>query len=205
MSQRAEQAKSNFLNGMNCAQSVAAAFADVLPIAKEQLLAASRPLGGGIGRLREMCGTVAAAAMCLGMLFPDVSKNDIYALVQEHAYKFREKNKTFRCRRNGARRRAAHARVLRKAPLPAVGVRRCRDFGGDACFAGRVVRGVEGREYSLRHAANINVGQRATFSRGRNRARSGNGAHNAPFPSSQTAKSPPGSLQESVCSPRRGG
>lgn len=97
MSQRAEQAKSNFLNGMNCAQSVAAAFADVLPIAKEQLLAASRPLGGGIGRLREMCGTVAAAAMCLGMLFPDVSKNDIYALVQEHAYKFREKNKTFRC------------------------------------------------------------------------------------------------------------
>ena len=44
-----------------------------------------------------MCGTVAAAAMCLGMLFPDVSKNDISALVQEHAYKFREKNKTFRC------------------------------------------------------------------------------------------------------------
>ena len=108
MSQRAEQAKSNFLNGMNCAQSVAAAFADVLPIAKEQLLAASRPLGGGIGRLREMCGTVAAAAMCLGMLFPDVSKNDIYALVQEHAYKFREKNKTFRC-----------GELLQNAGLPA--------------------------------------------------------------------------------------
>ena len=97
MSQRAEQAKSNFLNGMNCAQSVAAAFADVLPIAKEQLLAASRPLGGGIGRLREMCGTVAAAAMCLGMLFPDVSKHDIYALVQEHAYNFRGKHNTLLC------------------------------------------------------------------------------------------------------------
>ena len=97
MSQRAEQARENFLSGMNCAQSVAAAFADILPIAREQLLAASRPLGGGIGRLREMCGTVAAAAMCLGMLFPDISKNDIYALVQEHAYKFREKNKTFLC------------------------------------------------------------------------------------------------------------
>ena len=31
--------------------------------------------------------------------------------------------------------------------------------------------------------------------------RSGNGAHYAPFPSSQVAKSPPGSLQESTCSP----
>lgn len=97
MSQRAEQARENFLSGMNCAQSVAAAFADLMPIPREQLLAAARPLGGGIGRLREMCGTVAAAAMCLGMLFPDISKNDIYALVQEHAYKFREKNKTFLC------------------------------------------------------------------------------------------------------------
>ncbi len=38
------------------------------------------------------------------------------------------------------------------------------------------------------------------FSRGRDRARSGNGANNAPFPSSQAAKSPPGSLQESACS-----
>ena len=97
MSQRAQMAKENFLSGLICAQSVAAAFADLMPIPKEQLLAAARPLGGGIGRLREMCGTVAAAAMCMGMLFPDISKNDIYALVQEHAYKFREKNKTFLC------------------------------------------------------------------------------------------------------------
>ena len=95
--EKSELAREYFFKGYNCAQSVAAAFADILPIAREHLLAASRPLGGGIGRLREMCGTVAAAAMCLGMLFPDISKNDIYALVQEHAYKFREKNKTFLC------------------------------------------------------------------------------------------------------------
>lgn len=97
MSQRAEQAKQNFLSGLNCAQSVAMAFADILPVEKEQLLAASRPLGGGIGRLREMCGTVAAAAVVLGLVFPDVSKNELYALVQEHAYKFREKNQTYLC------------------------------------------------------------------------------------------------------------
>ena len=32
-----------------------------------------------------------------GDALPHISKNDIYALVQEHAYKFREKNKTFLC------------------------------------------------------------------------------------------------------------
>ena len=45
------------------------------------------------------------------------------------------------------------------------------------------------------------AGQRATVSRGRNRAQSGNGTYNVPFPSSQAAKSPPGFLQESACSP----
>ena len=45
------------------------------------------------------------------------------------------------------------------------------------------------------------IGQQSTFSRGRDRARSGNGTLHVPFPSSQVAKSPPGSLQESTCSP----
>ena len=46
------------------------------------------------------------------------------------------------------------------------------------------------------------VSLRSTVSRAVEPAlRSGNGAHNAPFPSSQMAKSPPGSLQESICSP----
>ena len=43
--------------------------------------------------------------------------------------------------------------------------------------------------------------RQATVSRGRDRARSGNGTLHVPFPSSQVAKSPPGSLQESTCSP----
>ena len=45
------------------------------------------------------------------------------------------------------------------------------------------------------------IGQQSTFSRGRDRARSGNGTLHVPFPSSQVAKSLPGSLQESTCSP----
>ena len=57
--------------------------------------------------------------------------------------------------------------------------------------------------YSLSHDTGASFGCRDSFSRGRDRARSGNGAHYAPFPSSQAAKSPPGSLQESACSPLR--
>ena len=45
------------------------------------------------------------------------------------------------------------------------------------------------------------IGQQSTFSRGRDRARSGNSTLHVPFPSSQVAKSTPGSLQESTCSP----
>ena len=57
--------------------------------------------------------------------------------------------------------------------------------------------------YSLSHGVAINCGWHDSFSRGGNRARSGNGANNAPFLSSQAAKSPPGSLHESACSPPR--
>ena len=58
----------------------------------------------------------------------------------------------------------------------------------------------------LRHGTEASFGCRATVSRGRARARSGNAPNNGAFPSSQMAKSPPGSLQESICSPlHRGG
>ena len=40
-----------------------------------------------------------------------------------------------------------------------------------------------------------------TVSRGRDRARSGNGTLHVPFPSSQVVKAPPGLCQESTCSP----
>ena len=40
-----------------------------------------------------------------------------------------------------------------------------------------------------------------SFSRGRDRARSGNGTLHVPFPSSKAVKAPPGLCQESTCSP----
>ena len=49
---RAQQAKENFLHGLNCSQAVVMAFADLLDVPEETLKAATLPLGGGMGRLR---------------------------------------------------------------------------------------------------------------------------------------------------------
>ena len=82
---RAQQAKENFMNGLNCTQAVVLAFADLTGVPEETLKAAALPLGGGLGRLRETCGAVSGAAMALGLLFPGTGKPEMYALVQEMA------------------------------------------------------------------------------------------------------------------------
>lgn len=94
---RAEQAQAYFLEGYNCSQAVALAFLDLLDIPKETLLAAVQPLGGGLARLRETCGTVSAAAVVLGLRFPEKSKAEIYSLVREFAEHFRAENGSINC------------------------------------------------------------------------------------------------------------
>ena len=80
---RAETAKNLFYEGYNCAQAVMLAFADALDIPQQTLKAAGLPMGGGMGRLRQTCGGVSGAAITAGLLFPDYSKNEMYALVQD--------------------------------------------------------------------------------------------------------------------------
>ena len=94
---RAERAKAYFLAGYNCAQSVVLAFREELGVEEETLARLSLPFGGGMGRLREVCGAVSGAAMCLGLLFPERDKAGVYALVQEVALRFREENGSYRC------------------------------------------------------------------------------------------------------------
>ena len=94
---RAQQAKENFLHGLNCSQAVVMAFADLLDVPEETLKAATLPLGGGMGRLRETCGTVSGAAVTLGLLFPEMTKPEMYALVQELARRIRTKHGSINC------------------------------------------------------------------------------------------------------------
>lgn len=94
---RAERAKALFLEGYNCAQAVVLAFAEDAGLEESVAKAFSRPLGGGMGRLRQTCGAVSGAAVASGVLFPELTKPEAYALVQEIARRFAEKNGSFNC------------------------------------------------------------------------------------------------------------
>ena len=55
---RPEQAYENFKSGYNCCQSIAVAYADLLGLSSEMAARLSSGFGGGIGRLRVVCGSV---------------------------------------------------------------------------------------------------------------------------------------------------
>ena len=67
MTGHAALARANFETGCNCAQAVLCAYPELLPRETAMKLGAS--LGGGIGRLREVCGAVSAMVLLAGLLF----------------------------------------------------------------------------------------------------------------------------------------
>ena len=93
-----------FLQGYNCAQAVAVAFCDVTGLDKNQTAKMVSAFGGGMGRLREVCGAVSGMFFVLGTLYGyDVSGNDtvkkaLYEQVQALAEQFREENGSIICR-----------------------------------------------------------------------------------------------------------
>lgn len=102
--ERTSRAVGNFLSGYNCAQSVFLAYADVFDIDWETAKKMSVSFGGGMARLREVCGTVSAMAMLAGFRYPvedpsdQESRTRNYAMVQKMASLFREKYGTIICR-----------------------------------------------------------------------------------------------------------
>ena len=93
-----------FLRGYNCAQSVAVAFCDVTGLDTDFAARMASSFGGGMGRMREVCGAVSGMLMVVGLLYgydtpgDDVSKQAQYALVQELSGKFREETGSIICR-----------------------------------------------------------------------------------------------------------
>ncbi len=94
----------NFMKGYNCSQSIVLAFADLLPVGESELLKLSSSFGGGMGRLREVCGSVSGMFMVAGLLYgydgPETGqvKADHYARIQELAHRFEEKHGSIVCR-----------------------------------------------------------------------------------------------------------
>lgn len=56
-----------FEEGYNCAQAVFATYADLLGMSTQEALKIASPMGGGMGRMREVCGTVSAMALLEGL------------------------------------------------------------------------------------------------------------------------------------------
>lgn len=103
MMDHADRAAALFLSGYNCAQSIAVAFSDVTGMDETTSARIVSGFGGGMGRLREVCGAVSGmitVANCLyGYTSPDpVAKKQCYAMVQELAEKFRMQNGSIVCR-----------------------------------------------------------------------------------------------------------
>ena len=101
---RREAAMANFKKGYNCSQAITLAFADLVPIDENILLKMASSFGGGMGRLREVCGSVSGMFMIAGLLYgydgPETgeAKAEHYARIQELAKRFEEKHGTIICR-----------------------------------------------------------------------------------------------------------
>ena len=93
-----------FVNGYNCAQSVAVAFCDVTDLEEKTTARMVSAFGGGMGRLREVCGAVSGMFFVLSYLYgydtagDDESKKRLYTDVQALAAAFRERCGSIVCR-----------------------------------------------------------------------------------------------------------
>ena len=74
---RVERAVACFKSGYNCAQSVAVAFADAYGMSESLMARVSASFGGGIGRMRETCGSACAIFLLAGLEVPDALDSPI--------------------------------------------------------------------------------------------------------------------------------
>ena len=94
----------NFKKGYNCSQSIVLTFADILPLDSDTLSRMASSFGGGMGRLREVCGAVSGMFMVAGLLYgyegPETGqvKAEHYARIQDLAHRFEEKHRSIVCR-----------------------------------------------------------------------------------------------------------
>lgn len=103
--ERVEKAKRLFKEGgYNCCQAVVLAYNDVFGIDDNTAAALSSGFGGGMGRMREVCGSVSGMVLLAGLLKPAADPSDKaartgnYALVQEVAAEFKTMNGSIICK-----------------------------------------------------------------------------------------------------------
>ena len=101
---RGDVAFNKFKEGYNCAQAVALAFSDYLDMSDDTVAKLTSGFGGGVGRMREICGTISGMTFVLSYLYgysdPKAfeEKSEHYARVQQLANRFKEYNGSVVCR-----------------------------------------------------------------------------------------------------------
>ena len=102
--ERVIKARNFFTSGYNCAQAVALAYDDVIGADVQTIARLTASFGGGMSRLREVCGAVSGMAFVAGSLIPADNPLDIaakkqnYALMQSFAEAFRKEHGSIVCR-----------------------------------------------------------------------------------------------------------
>ncbi len=103
MSEKTDKAKELFKSGYNCSQAVLGVFCEELGLDFETAMKIASSFGGGMGRMREVCGTVSGIFMAAGLAFASASdspveKGEHYKRIQELAKRFKDKNGSIICR-----------------------------------------------------------------------------------------------------------
>jgi len=92
-----------FEQGYNCSQAVFMAYADKYQIDRETAAKLATSFGGGMGRLREVCGAVSGMFFVLGLHYPftqptdKVAKDANYKAVQRTAAEFKSVMGSYIC------------------------------------------------------------------------------------------------------------
>lgn len=103
LEERVRRAVELFMSGYGCAQSVVAAFADLYDFTPQQAVRMAAGFGGGVGRMRMMCGAVSGIVMLVGLSDGQTEGSDragkahCYEVVQRLLQRSKEENGSLIC------------------------------------------------------------------------------------------------------------
>lgn len=101
--ERVSRAVELFMSGYGCCQSVVAAFADIYGLTREQAVLVAAGFGGGVGRMRMMCGAVSGMVILAGLSDGQSNPKDregkahCYEVVQQLLAKSKQENGSIIC------------------------------------------------------------------------------------------------------------
>ena len=104
LSEKQRTAQTYFRSGYSCAQSVLMTFHEACGLSEQAAARVASSFGGGIGGMREVCGTVSAMALVLGYVAGYDAPDDLdakkahYAQVRALVGGFTDRHGTLVCR-----------------------------------------------------------------------------------------------------------